>query len=93
MGVYGSVIAIAAVLEIVAGVRAYQFRNRGLVMTSLIAGLIPVLSCYCAPTAIAMTIYGLMVMFNAQVIAAFQMSKNGLTGNQILAAVYQSRLQ
>lgn len=89
MGIGGGVLIFISILEIFAGIRAYQFRSRGLVVGALIAGLLPVLSCYCAPTAIAMAVYGLIVMFNAQVIGAFEMGQRGLTGDQIIGSFYQ----
>jgi hypothetical protein len=44
------------------------------------------MTAYCAPTAIALAIYGLIVYVNEPVIAAFQMGSRGKTPAEINAA-------
>jgi hypothetical protein len=68
---------ISGLLRIVAGVFNLQYRRRGLGMVALCVGLLTMLTAYCAPTAIALAIYGLIVYVNDPVIMAFQMGDSG----------------
>jgi uncharacterized membrane protein HdeD (DUF308 family) len=81
----GIPVLVSGVLRIVAGVRNYRFRGRTLGMISLVAGLGSMLSCYCAPTAIGLLIYGLILFLNPAVKAAFAMAQQGQSAEQILA--------
>jgi hypothetical protein len=82
----GIPVLISGVLRIVAGVRNYRFKGRTLGMISLVSGLGSMLSCYCAPTAIGLLIYGLILFLNPAVKAAFAMAQQGRSVEQILAA-------
>jgi hypothetical protein len=89
--IYGSLgvfLLAMGILNIVAGVQNYRFRGRGLGIFALCAGMAASITCYCAPTAIALAVYGLIVYFNQPVVLAFQMARQGLSGDQILAAFY-----
>ena len=58
-------------LRVVAGIFNWRYRRRILGLIALVAGLAVLLTAYCAPTAIALAIYGLIVYLNEPVIAAF----------------------
>jgi hypothetical protein len=49
-------------------------------------GLIAAFTGLCAPTAIAVAVYGLIVYFNDSAIAAFEMGDRGKTRGEIEAA-------
>ena len=73
-------------LRIVAGFYNWRFRRRGLGMTALGVGLAALLTGYCAPTAIALAIYGLIVYVNESVALAFAMGDKGRSRAEIQAA-------
>jgi hypothetical protein len=88
-GVYvllGVVALIAGVLKIVAGVRNLKYRGKVLGIVALASGVATIFTCYCAPTAIALLVYGLIVYLNADVGRAFAMGEQGMTPDQIKAA-------
>jgi hypothetical protein len=68
-----SVPALACgVLRMVAGYFNFRFRRRGLGLVGLGAGLVTVMTFYCAATSIALAVYGLIVYLNEAVVAAFE---------------------
>jgi hypothetical protein len=60
------------ILKIVAGVRNRRYRGRGLGLVALASGVLTSGTCYCAPTALALLIYGLVVYLNPDAVAAFR---------------------
>ncbi len=84
-GGLGIVTLIAAGLHIAAGIRNYRFRNRTLGLVALIGGMVTVFTCYCAPTSIALGVYGLITYLNPEVGHAFAMGASGSTRSEILA--------
>ena len=91
MGGFAAVGLIPGILQIIAGVKTYRFRGRKFAIAGLVVGLIPSLTCYCGPTAVALTVYGFIVLMNPQVIQAFEMRLRGLEPDQILASFYQMK--
>jgi hypothetical protein len=90
-GVMGGAPLIAGLLRIIAGVQNFRFRSRTLGMVSFFVGLASLFSCYCAPTSIAILVYGLIVYLNPAVKAAFEMGQQGMKGDQILASFAMPR--
>jgi len=84
--VIGVPVLLCGILRIVAAVRNYRFKSRTLGMVSIIGGLCSMLSCYCAPTAVGLLVYGLILFLNPAVKAAFQMVEQGQSVDQVLAA-------
>ncbi|MDA1055905.1 MAG: hypothetical protein O3C40_36430 [Planctomycetota bacterium] len=85
-GIYGGlgvVIGIIGALNIFAGYRNWRFKSRTLGIISLVAGLGTIFTCYCAPTSLALCIYGLIVYLNGPVAAAFSMGEEGYSGDEI----------
>ncbi len=77
---FGLLVFCTAVLHIFAGVRNYGFRNRVLGIVALITGMMTTLfTCYCAPTAVALGIYGLICYLNSDVNRAFAQAGSGGT--------------
>src|SRR5262245_5687246 len=77
---------VSGVLRIVAGFFNFRYRRRGLGMTALCVGLTTLATAYCAPTAIALAIYGLIVYVNEPVAMAFAMGDRGRTSGEIRGA-------
>ena len=67
-----------------AGIRLYHFRSRTLGIVSLAMGIGTVFTCYCLPTALALAIYGLIVLLNEPVSAAFQQVAAGESASDII---------
>jgi hypothetical protein len=82
----GSVLLLAAFLRFFAAYRNFYFKGRLLGIASMILGLGSMLSCYCAPTAIAVLVYGLIIYLNPAVKLAFDMGQSGRTPDEIFAA-------
>jgi hypothetical protein len=85
-GGIGAGLLISGLVRIVAGIQNFRFRGRVLGIVSFCLGLVSMLGCYCAPTSIAVLVYGLMVYLNPAVVAAFEMGQQGMNGNSILAS-------
>lgn len=80
----GLLILAAGIFRVYAGVRNFGYRNRILGIVSLVCGLVSMFGCYCAPTSIAMLIYGLIVFLNPAVQAAFVLGEQGTPSDAIL---------
>ena len=85
-GGMGLLVLIAAGLHIFAGIRNYKFRGRVLGLVALGGGMVTVMTCYCAPTAIALGVYGLITYLNPEVAQAFAMGKAKRSKEDILAS-------
>ncbi|MBM4003082.1 MAG: hypothetical protein FJ295_07295 [Planctomycetes bacterium] len=88
-GVYlavGGVIMAVSLLRIYAGFRLFRFRNRVVGISSLVFGLTTSLTLYCIPISVGLLIYGLIVLLDKPVAAAFELGAQGYTGDQILSA-------
>ena len=68
----GAITTVAGGLHIYAGWRVFLFRARALGIVALAWGCLTVFSCYCAPSAVALALYGLIVLRNAETKIAFQ---------------------
>jgi hypothetical protein len=69
-----------------AGIRNYKFRGRTLGLIALGGGMVTVMTCYCAPTAIGLGVYGLITYLNPEVAQAFAMGEAGTSRDDILSA-------
>jgi len=83
-GGFGAVVLAAGILRFYAGWQNFKFRKRVVGIVSFCCGLVSMLGCYCAPTAIGMLVYGLIVYLNPAVQAAFVMGEQGLSPDEIL---------
>jgi hypothetical protein len=77
---------LAGVLQIIAGVFNLRYRRRGLGIAALATGLLALVTGYCAPSAIALAIYGLIVYLNEPVAIAFSMGDGGQSPGEIRGA-------
>lgn len=78
-------------LKVVAGFFNHRYRKRTLGLVALGSGFISIVTCYCAPTAVALAIYGLVVYLNEQSIEAFAMGESGMSSDDILRASLDHR--
>jgi hypothetical protein len=70
-GGLGAMTLAAAVLHIVAGIRNYLYRGRLLGLVALAGGMATMFTCYCAPTAVGLAVYGLIVYLDPAVMNLF----------------------
>jgi hypothetical protein len=68
---------VTGVVRMVAGVFNLRYKRRVLGITALGLGLLTMLTCYCAPTGVALAVYGLIVYVNEPVVLAFRMGDAG----------------
>lgn len=76
---------ITGILHLVAGLRNYRFRGRTFGIVALVCGTLTIFTCYCLPTAAAISVYGLIVYLNRDVADAFRMGEAGQEPNEIIA--------
>ncbi|MDP1560345.1 MAG: hypothetical protein Q8M16_03005 [Pirellulaceae bacterium] len=82
--VFGLGMSIPGILRIYAGYNVYRFRRRIFAIVANCLGFVTLITCYCAPTAIALGVYSLIVLLQPSVVYAFaqnaaaQNTKSGL---------------
>lgn len=86
LAIIGGLSFFVGLLRLVAGLFNLRYRRRGLGIIALAAGLVTLVTGYCAPSGIALAIYGLIVYLNEPVIAAFSLGDNGRSLADIRAA-------
>ena len=77
---------ISGCLRLASGISSFYFRNRLLMLISLVFGLVSTFTCYCALTAAPLAIYGMIVMFSPAAKRAFAMRKAGMSPTEIRRA-------
>lgn len=75
-------------LLIFAGIRNRKYRSRSLGLVALGVGTLACFTCYCAPTALGLLIYGLVVYLNSDVRYAFELGERGATDDEIVRTVH-----
>jgi hypothetical protein len=80
----GAVVLACGAVQSIAGYRVMYFRNRAFGLVALFLNILPMLTCYCAPTGIAMMVYGLIILFNSDVARGFEMVAGGATPDDVL---------
>jgi len=75
----------AGVIRIPAGYLNYRFQGYGFAFVALGGGVLNTPFTYTFPTAVALGVYGIVVLSNPQVVLGFKMRKQGLTCDEILA--------
>ena len=86
--VTGLVIVIVGGLNIFAGLKVKNYRGKTLAIVALAAGLLTSVTCWCAPTALGLLIYGLIVLMNEDVKRAFEMGEQGYSPQDIQRNYY-----
>jgi hypothetical protein len=75
----GLAVLVVGGLKIAAGIFNLKLRGRILSYVALGSGLVSALTCYCLPTALALGIYGLIVLLNGKSGEAFAYVESGMT--------------
>jgi hypothetical protein len=70
-------------LHVISGIQCMRFRGRTLAIATLFCNIPVLMTCYCAPTGIGITVYGLIVLFQNDVAQAFAMAAQGATVAEI----------
>ncbi len=86
LAIYGGVsivLLLIGISGILAGLRVFRFQRRVFGIISLSVGLGAFVGCYCFPTALALMIYGLIVLLNQPVITAFDLGRQGHSSQSI----------
>lgn len=86
IAIYGGMAAvglICGVLNCWAGVQMTRFRQRTLGIAAVSVGAAAIMTCYCGFTAIALLIYGLIVLLDSSVKQAFEFGVQGYKPDQI----------
>lgn len=86
-GGFGAILLLIGLLTVYAGVRNLSFRGRTFGIVMLSVGILSSFTCYCAPTALGLAIWGLIVYLNPSVARAFELAKKGTSAGDILAMV------
>jgi hypothetical protein len=73
--ILGPALLAAGALKVVAGTRNLKVRGRTLGLVALASGVVALPTCYCAPTALGLFVYGLVVYLDADVRRAFAESE------------------
>lgn len=76
---------ISGILQIVGGIYLVQFKRRMFGIVAAIACLASASTVYCGMTAIALTVYALVILLNESVRHAFEMRSRGTEPQAILA--------
>ncbi len=86
IGIYGGMAAvglICGVLNCWGGLQVMRFRQRTLGIIAVSAGATAILTCYCGFTAVALLVYGLIVLLDSSVKQAFEFGQQGYKPDQI----------
>jgi hypothetical protein len=73
----GGLAMLAGTLRIVAGIQGLRLKGWKLGIAAHLTGLLSSLTCYCAPTALALAIWGMILYLMPEVKYAFQNSEAG----------------
>jgi hypothetical protein len=82
-GIMGLAGLIPGVIQIIAGIRNLRLRGRTFGLVAIISGAISLGTCYCAPTAIGLLIYGLIIYLHDTAKQAFELGEQGKTWREI----------
>ncbi len=85
-GIVFFLVLTIGLLTVFAGVRTMQFRSRKFSIVMMCVGLLTITTCYCLPTQIALSTYGLIVLLNAPVRDAFRFAEQGHSAREIQRA-------
>lgn len=74
---------LSGILNIWSGIRVMRFRQRTFGISAVSIGALAVFTCYCSLTAVALLVYGLIVLLDASVKQAFELGDQGYKPDQI----------
>jgi hypothetical protein len=84
-GVFAAGILILSIMHFVAAYLGFKYKRRVFGIVTLIMGLGSMFTCYCAPTAIGLAVYGMIIYFNPAVAQAFTFGNAGMSKQEIMA--------
>lgn len=85
--VFAGLIGLSGVLRISSGVLGLQYKSWWLMMASLCCGFFTVFTCYCAPFSLVAGIFGIVVLADSRVRAAFQLRAEGHSVEAVRQAI------
>ncbi len=91
LAVAGTVVFCFSILRIVTGIYSFWFKQRTMMLVSLIGGMITVFTCYCSLFSLGVGIYGLIVMLDPAVRQAYRLSAEGVPAEEIKARFARAR--
>ncbi len=87
----GAIVLVFSILRITSGVYSFWFKQRTMMLISLIGGMVTVFTCYCSLFSIGVGIYGLIVMLDPAVKQAYRMASDGVNAEEIKARFARAR--
>ena len=75
---------LCGIINSISGFKVMSFRGRVFAIVALFSNILVLFTCWCAPTAIGMMIYGLIVLFNSDVAYAFDMVSRGASPEDVV---------
>jgi MFS family permease len=76
---FGIALLVPGVLQVLSGWKARTYRGRSFAIAALVSGLVGSIFCYCAPSSIALLIWGLVVLLGEDVAARFAVTRPSAT--------------
>ena len=84
-GLAGGSLFLVGIIQLVAGVRNFFLRSRVFGLVALGLGVLAAFSVICAPTSLGLAIFGMVVYLSPAVTHAFQLRKDGVSRDEIMA--------
>lgn len=81
----GGFILLLSLMHLLSGYWGLQLKGRLFGMTTLILGLTTALTLYCAPTAIGLAVYGLIIYTHHAARRAFELRNDGLSRQAVIS--------
>lgn len=66
-GCFGAFHFVPGMLQLVGGIQMMRFKSRALAYVALASSVVTIVGCYCLPTALALMIWGLIVLSDPEV--------------------------
>jgi hypothetical protein len=79
----GSAGIVPGIIQIIAGIRNFRLHGRIFGIVALVAGVLSIGTCYCAPTSVALMVYGLIIYLNNTSTQVFSLAQQGLKWSDI----------
>lgn len=91
LAIAGGLVFCVSILRIVTGIYSFWFKQRTLMLVSLISGFITIFTCYCSLFSLGVGIYGLIVMLDPAVKQAYRLSAEGVPAEEVKARFARAR--
>jgi hypothetical protein len=79
----GSAGIVPGIIQIIAGIRNFRLHGRIFGIVALVTGVLSIGTCYCAPTSVALMVYGLIIYLNNTSTQVFSLAQQGLKWSDI----------